>query len=91
MIIASDGLWDTLPLKNICAIAWKAYMDSKLHPLRASGLSVVSNEIITAALHHMPQTLVRDNISCIVIVFEWDSGSSAAFSISPSGVKNFSV
>ena len=72
ILLASDGLWDTLPLKTICDVAYNAYLDSKLHPHRGKEMGAIATDIIEAALQHMPLTTVRDNISCIGIFFEWE-------------------
>ena len=73
VIIASDGLWDTLPLKNICEITYKSYQEYKLHPGKGMGAAYISNELVNAALKHMPLTTVRDNISVIILFFESDA------------------
>jgi len=87
IIIASDGLWDTLPLKSICEIAWRTHLDLKANPAKGAGVQMIANEIVAACLKHMPLTTVRDNVSVVVIMLDWDTEksvpSSAAYA--PSG------
>ena len=73
VLIGSDGLWDTLPMKNICDIAWKSYCEYKQNPARNAGVQAITSEIISCALRHMPLTTVRDNISVIAIFFELEN------------------
>jgi protein phosphatase PTC2/3 len=88
VLIASDGLWDTLPLKTICALAWQVQLDLKANPAKGAGVQMIANEIVAACLKHMPLTTVRDNVSVVVIMLDWETEkgvpSQAAYA-SPGG------
>lgn len=89
VLIASDGLWDTLPLKTICDIAWQVHLDLKANPAKGAGVQMIANEIVAACLKHMPLTTVRDNVSVVVIMLDWETEkavpTSAAYSSSSTG------
>jgi protein phosphatase len=72
ILIASDGLWDTIPLRTVCDVAWRTHLDLKSNPARGAGVQVITNEIVAAALTRMPLTTIRDNVSVIAIFLDWD-------------------